>query len=100
MAEVNQSFEAAMRRGRELGAAGNWSKALTEYIRAAQLIPTDISARYGLAMALFKIGQLDQAQQQFQGIVKIQPQNADAWRGLADLYRQAGNTLKALQTYG
>jgi tetratricopeptide (TPR) repeat protein len=99
MAEVNQSFEAAMRRGRELGAAGNWSKALTEYIRAAQLIPTDISARYGLAMALFKIGQLDQAQQQFQGIVRIQPQNADAWRGLAELYSQAGNTSRAVQTY-
>jgi len=88
-----------MRRGRELGAAGNWSKALTEYIRAAQLIPTDISARYGLAMALFKIGQLDQAQQQFQGIVRIQPQNADAWRGLAELYSQAGNTSRAVQTY-
>jgi tetratricopeptide (TPR) repeat protein len=99
MAEVNQGFEAAMRRGREFGAAANWSKALTEYIRAAQLIPTDIAARYGLAMALFKIGQLDQAQQQFQGIVRIQPQNTDAWQRLAELYHQAGRTPQALQTY-
>ncbi len=99
MAEVNQSYEAAMRRGREFGAAGNWSKALTEYIRAAQLIPTDIPARYGLAMSLFKIGQLDQAQQQFQGIVRIQPQNTDTWQRLAEVYQESGRPDQALQTY-
>lgn len=99
MAEVNQNFEAAMRRGRELGASGNWSKALTEYIRAAQLMPNDISARYGLAIALQKIGLHEQARQQFQGIVKTQPQNADAWRGLAEVFAQEGNKDRAVQTY-
>ncbi len=99
MTEVNQGFEAALRRGKEFGAAGDWSKALTEYIRAAQIAPSDISARYNLAFALYKLNQFDQAIQQFQGIVRNQPQNTDAWQRIAEIQHITGRTPDAVQTY-
>lgn len=99
MAEVNQGFEAALRRGREFGAAGDWAKALTEFIRAAQITPADITARYHLALALFKLEQFDQAIGQFQGIVRNQPQHTDAWQRLAEIQHKTGRTPEAIQTY-
>ncbi len=99
MTDVNQGFEAAMRRGREFGAAGDWAKALNEYIRAAQITPTDISARYNLAFALFKLEQFDQAMQQFQGIVRNQPQNTDAWQRIAEIQQRTEHIPEAIQTY-
>lgn len=99
MTEVNQGFEAAMRRGREFSASGDWAKALTEYIRAAQIAPTDITARYNLALALFKLNQHDQAMQQFQGIVRNQPQNTEAWQRIAEIQQLTGRTPEAVQTY-
>lgn len=99
MAEVNQGFEAAMRRGREFGASGDWAKALTEYVRAAQLAPADISARYSLAVALSRLGRDEQAMQQFQGIVRAQPQHTEAWQRIAEAQARAGQTAEAVQIY-
>ena len=100
MAEVNQGFEAAMRRGREFGAAGTWDKALQEFVRAVQLAPSDISARYGLAHSLVKTNQPDYALQQLQGIVRLQPQNTEALHLLGQVHQHSGRPAEAVQTYG
>ncbi len=99
MAEVTQGFEAAMRRGREFGAAGTWDKALQEYVRAVQLNPSDISARYGLAEALASTDQIDYALQQLQGIVRNQPQHTNGWHLMAQLQHQTGRIPEAIQTF-
>ncbi|HEX2910940.1 MAG TPA: tetratricopeptide repeat protein [Chloroflexia bacterium] len=98
MAEVNQGFDAAMRRGREFVAAGDWAKALNEFIRAAQSAPSDITARYNLALALFKLGHNDQAYQQFQGITRLQPQNTEAWMRIAEIQAATNKRAEAVQT--
>ncbi len=99
MAEVSQGYEAAIRRGREYGAAGDWAKALTEFIRAAQIAPAEIVARYHLAYALLKLLRYDQAMQQFEGIVRNQPQHIEAWQRMAEIHQQTGKSAMAVQTY-
>lgn len=99
MSEVNQGFEAAIRRGRDFSAAGDWAKALNEYVRAAQINPTDLTARYNIGLALFRLEQLDQAMQQLQGIVRVQPQYADAWQLIAEIQHRNRQIPEAMQTY-
>src|SRR5947208_9251656 len=42
---------------------------------------------------------LDEARQRFQKVLAKDPKNAEALRGLAELYTRAGDKDKALQTY-
>ena len=74
-------------------------KALQEFVRAVQLTPADISARFNLAQALANTNQPDYAMQQLQGIVRNQPQNADAWQLVAQIQNSTGHKSESIQTY-
>ena len=74
-------------------------KALQEFVRAVQLTPADISARFNLAQAMANTNQPDYAMQQLQGIVRNQPQNADAWQLIAQIQNNTGRKSESIQTY-
>ncbi len=71
---------------------GNYAAASSDWSKAVELDPSDGKARYHLAYALDKQGQLDQAILQYRKAVELDPNNAAAWAALATALTRTGDT--------
>jgi DNA-binding response OmpR family regulator/regulator of sirC expression with transglutaminase-like and TPR domain len=85
---------------------GRDDEALKDFTRAAELLPDDEEVLYGLADLLKKIGilqgqntALEAAIGIFNKILEINPNNADAWNGLAICMNQLGKNEIAKQYF-
>lgn len=76
-------------------AAGNPAEAIQILSTHLQAYPKDTSARLLLADAYIITGQTDQAEEQYQAILKFAPDNYLALAGLGETYDRAGNPEKA-----
>jgi tetratricopeptide (TPR) repeat protein len=61
--------------------------------------PGYLSARVTLGRALIQLGQLDEAQQELEIVLKGAPQNLAAIRALGDIARQRGDLQPAIDRY-
>ena len=75
----------------ELARKGDYTAAATEWNKAVELDPADGKARYHLAYALDKLGQLDQAIAQYRKAVELDATNAAAYSSLSVALARAGN---------
>jgi Flp pilus assembly protein TadD len=61
--------------------------------------PTYLSARVTLGRALLHLGQLDEAQQELETVLRGAPQNLAAIRALGDVYQRRGDSTHAMTQY-
>jgi len=73
------SFELAQ----ELFEGGHYEEAISYYDLVLQIIPSDIDARNGKALALYNLGKYDRAISNFERVLKIDSTNVDAIFGKA-----------------
>ncbi len=99
MAENRQVYDEAMARGRELLANSQWESAFREFYKAASEFKSDIAARVGMAQMLAKLNRNDQALNQYQGLVKMRPDDQEILRGYADTLAQLGRKPEAIDAF-
>lgn len=71
-----------------LANTGQFDQAVPYYEKALQLTPDDWALRLDFAQALMDNGKLADSELQFDTILDAQPQNAQAWYYLAELYQK------------
>src|SRR5262245_30321661 len=76
----------ALERGRDFIAASNYAKARVEFNNALQIEPNDADARYYVALATEKLGDLRAAAQGYQAALNVDSAHALALASLARLY--------------
>jgi Flp pilus assembly protein TadD len=76
-------------------AAGNFTQAIRILSTHITAHPKEASARLLLAEAYMSAGQVDQAEQQYQAILRFAPDTSPALAGLGEIYERAGNLDKA-----
>lgn len=67
---------------------GQWSKSLTYFDRAIELIPGNAMCHFGRGEALFKLGQHESAIESYLTAIDIEPHCSDALNSLGSLYVQ------------
>ncbi len=75
---------------RRLAELHDWSGAMKVVDQQSALRPTDIEVREWRARVLAWSGNLAQAEQEWNAVVKVAPNDPDNWMGLATLYRREG----------
>ena len=80
---------------RHLAELHDWNGALKVIDREADARPSDVEVREWRARVLTWSGNLPQAEQEWNAVVKIAPQDPDNWMGLATLYRREGRLEEA-----
>ena len=83
--------------GRGLVTKGKVESALGAYLTAARLDATLVDAPFGAAMTLARLGRLDEAIDQMQLAVELDPANTDAHQRLAIWYYYLDDTETAWQ---
>ncbi len=69
--------------------------ALSQYRRAQEIDPTFARPRLASGYLALKAGKLDDAEQSFQSLLKIDPESSDATLGLASVYTARGGVFLA-----
>jgi tetratricopeptide (TPR) repeat protein len=86
-------------RGELLLALGRWEEAIAFYRQAGESEPGSGAIAFNLAYATWASGaEPEQTIALFRAAVKLDPANARAWRLLATVLSDAGETLSAVQT--
>jgi tetratricopeptide (TPR) repeat protein len=80
--------------------AGRLDAAIDTCLAGLERHPSYISARVTLACALQASGRLDEAQSQFEVVLRSAPENLAAIRGLAQIHEQLGRTPEPPPTCG
>jgi tetratricopeptide (TPR) repeat protein len=86
-----------LERGQAYLRAGSFEKARVEFQNALQIAPTDPEARFEMAVAAGKLGDVRQAAQFYQATLDVKPDHAGARRELARISLLSGNPDKALE---
>lgn len=87
----------AMLRGRRAYHAGRYDDAVVEFRRAVAAAPNSSRSRTNLASALAKIGRVEEAMNEFQKALELNPAGADSARyNLAALMLHAGRPAEAI----
>ena len=80
---------------RHLAEVRDWDGALKVIDREAASRPGDVEVREWRARVLTWSGKLTQAEQEWDAVVKIAPEDPDNWLGLASLYRRENRLEEA-----
>lgn len=76
---------------------GDTAQAIEWYTKYAQLRPHDIQAQLSLAQAYHTAFILNMAEQQYQAVLNLDPDNADAYYGLVEVYLKLGKPAASQQ---
>lgn len=99
MAQVEGRIETALTldfRGGEALAGGNWGAAATYFERALALTPDNPSLRHRLGTALFRMGDLRGAEEQFEQVVRAAPASRESHYNLAMIKAGSGRMEPAI----
>jgi tetratricopeptide (TPR) repeat protein len=80
---------------RHLAELQDWKGALRVLDREGNLRPNDVEVREWRARVLTWSGNLTQAEQEWNAVVKVAPRDPDNWLGVAALYRREGRLEEA-----
>ncbi|GEM_PF-1501176 len=80
-----------------LARSGNIDKALPVFDRLVQKYPKDFLIRYSLGLSYFFLRKMDEAQAEFEKVIEINPQYANAYLNLASIYERKGDVSKAIE---
>lgn len=75
---------------RKLAAAQDWDGAMKIVEQQADALPGDVEVREWRARVLTWSGKLEEAEKEWNAVVKVAPEDPDNWMGLAILYQREG----------
>jgi tetratricopeptide (TPR) repeat protein len=81
----------------EMARKGDYAGAVLQWSKAIEVDPEDGKARYHLAYALDKQGQLDQAIEQYRKSVELDSSNAAAFASLSTALTHSGNPSESIE---
>ena len=99
VAEDESNFEAWNNLGNVYYHQKKNDAAVDAYGKARVLRPDDTTVIYQTALACFDAGRIADAEKAFLDLIEADPQNAEAYNDLGNLYFQAGETDKAKDCY-
>ena len=89
-------FQKAMNEGHSAAWDQEWSKAASSYRKALQEIPDQPKALNSLGLALFQLGNFDEALQIYKRVAQISPQDPVPMEKLAQLLERTGHLNEAI----
>lgn len=99
MAGNRARFEEALQQASEQVWEEKWPEATESYRRALQEYPRDVSALQGYAWALFNTNAFEEAEEVYQQLTQLTPQNPGPYERLAQLQERRGASKQAAQSY-
>ena len=99
VAEDESNFEAWNNLGNVYYHQKKNDAAVDAYKKARTLRPNDTTVIYQTALACFDAGRIADAERAFLDLIEADPQNAEAYNDLGNLYFQAGEIDKAKDCY-
>ncbi len=99
MAGNVQAFQKAMDQGHSAAWDQNWIKAAEFYRQALTEDAENPNALSSLALALFEMGELDEALKIYQKLAKISPNDPLPMEKVARIFERQGRLKEAIQTY-
>lgn len=108
--EVDPASIAFAALAEEYRRAGRLDETIATCLAGLKRHPSYLSARVTLGLALLEAGRLDQAQAEFERVIRTAPENLAAIRGLADIHERreraaapavppARSAIQALETF-
>jgi len=79
--------------------AGDWEKAISEYQKAVELVPSFIRVYYRQGFAYAVIGDIDKAISAYKKVIDLAPDFARVQANIAFLYKEKGERDKAIRAY-
>ncbi len=89
-------FQKAMNEGHSAAWDQEWSKAASAYRKALQEIPDQPKALNSLGLALFQLGDYDEALQIYKRVAQVSPQDPVPMEKLAQLLERTGHLNEAI----
>jgi len=86
-------------RGINYRKAGDWEKAISEYQKAVELVPSFIRVYYRQGFAYAVIGDVDKAISAYKKVIDLAPDFARVQANIAFLYKEKGERDKAIRAY-
>jgi tetratricopeptide (TPR) repeat protein len=77
----------------------DWQNNFALWSKTVQSTPNSLVAHGGLGMAYLERGLLDEAQQEFETVIKLYPNHAESYYNLGVVYHQKGNLKKAMENF-
>jgi len=91
-------FQKAMNEGHSSAWDQEWSKAAGAYRKALQEMPDHPKALNSLGLALFQLGEFDEAQQIYKRVAQIAPKDPVPMEKLAQLLERTGHLKEAIDS--
>lgn len=88
-----------LQQGNKLLAAGEFAKGAEAFNKVLAIQPGNNLAKLGLAMALARLGQLDEAEKQLQQLFAVSPDGARILHELGMIQMQRGDYEKAIANF-
>jgi tetratricopeptide (TPR) repeat protein len=90
-------FQKSMNEGHSAAWDQEWSKAAAAYRKALQEMPDQPKALNSLGLALFQLGEFDEAMQIYKRVAQISPQDPVPMEKLAQLLERTGRLKEAIE---
>jgi tetratricopeptide (TPR) repeat protein len=90
-------FQKAMNEGHSAAWDQEWGKAASAYRKALQEMPDQPKALNSLGLALFQLGEFDEALQIYKRVAQISPQDPVPMEKLAQLLERTGHLKEAIE---
>ncbi len=90
-------FQKAMNEGHSAAWDQDWKKAAAAYRRALQESPDEPKALNSLALALYQLGEFDEALRLYQQVAKLSPNDPAAFEKIAQISERLGDLQMAVE---
>ena len=98
MPEREEVFQKAMNEGHSAAWDQDWRKAAAEYRKALQEMPDQPRALGSLGLALFQLGEFEEALRIYQHLAKFSPGDPVTWEKIAQLSERVGELDTAVDS--
>ena len=92
-----QALSRAFTGGIEASRSGDYEVAVAAFSDALDLSPTCLECHYNLAIAYTNIGRFDDAEVEFQSVLRLREDYAAAYYGLSSIYTRQGRDVEAAE---
>lgn len=89
-------YTSHLRRGKDAGSAGEWTKAVEEFRQAIKQRGDVAEARYYLGSSLLRVGSIAEGLSELEAVTRMESKRIDAWLQIARAHLSQGRPEEAL----